>query len=99
MGCSLRRLIKVSDAGPSYFALHLPEKEGGRWPVRRVVTPVIPRKIFIRLVCGRNCPRHRVVAFRRSRIKENRMKVSEIMTRDVLLARPGQKLREVAAEM
>ena len=27
------------------------------------------------------------------------MKVSEIMTRDVFLASPGQKLREVAAEM
>ena len=27
------------------------------------------------------------------------MKVSEIMTRDIFLARPGQKLREVAAEM
>src|SRR5260370_26242931 len=34
-----------------------------------------------------------------SRIKENPMKVSEIMTRDVFLASPGQKLREVAAEM
>src|SRR5882724_8288551 len=35
-----------------------------------------------------------------SRIKRrNPMKVSEIMTRDVFLASPGQKLREVAAEM
>ena len=31
--------------------------------------------------------------------KENRMKVSEIMTRDVCLASPSQTLREAAAEM
>src|SRR5262245_13907484 len=31
--------------------------------------------------------------------KENRMKVSEMMTRDVCLASPSQTLREAAAEM
>jgi predicted transcriptional regulator len=33
------------------------------------------------------------------RERRNRMKVSEIMTRDVCLANPGQKLHDVAAEM
>jgi CBS domain-containing protein len=44
-------------------------------------------------------PRGRCLGKRASRTKEKPMKVSEIMTRDVFLASPGQKLREVASEM
>jgi CBS domain-containing protein len=56
-------------------------------------SPVLPRELAVR--AERFFARDRV----QPSLKETAMKVSDIMTRDVRLANPSQKLREVAGEM